>query len=221
MRIEVALDGAQRPEFTFGTIGISATQDEAITGGLGEWYLGFGLPLFQAVRGTQATLAVADYEIFAGALGLRGSAAHSWVDGSDAMNRRILEALLPSVSKRADFITLDLKMMVPANGRPKSECRVNGSASVDIASTLLTLNWPRTPEGYIFKQAYILKKRIPSKTTDQTPPSGTENVGYAAVSDVSGEVRTSRSCGCTAFGSWVRHNIEDSPPTTRAFGPCI
>ena len=161
MRIEVAVDGNLRPESTFGAIGISATQEEAIAAGLGEWYLGFALPFLQAVGGKESALSIADYDVFVGALSLRGSAAVGWVDGSGAMNRKILDVVGTAMSGQPDFATLDLKVMVPATGRPKSECRISGVVSAGIASRLVTLDWPRTADGYMFKQAFVLKRKKP------------------------------------------------------------
>jgi len=131
IRIEVVVDGVQRPEAGFGAIGVADTRREAIAVGLGEWYLGFALPLFQAVGEKKPSLVITDYEIFAGTLGLRGSTAQGWIDGSDAMNRKILDAVLPTVSRQADFVTLDLKVMVPPAGQPQSECRISSVVSTE------------------------------------------------------------------------------------------
>jgi Family of unknown function (DUF6348) len=171
MRIEIAIDGTRRPEFTFGAIGISATQEEAIAVGLGEWYLAFALPFFQAVEGKEPAFAFADYDVFAGALGLRGGAAVGWMDGSEAMNRKILNVVGTVISGKPDFVTLDLKVMVPAGGRPNSECRISGVISADIASRLVALDWPRTAEGYMFKQAFVLKRKKPNQSLQPTAPS--------------------------------------------------
>src|SRR5947209_185783 len=103
--IKVSVDGVQRPEANFGVIGVADTPQEATAAGLGEWYLGFALPLFQAVGEKKPSLVITDYDIFAGTLGLRGSMAQGWVDGSDAMNRKILEAVLPAAaSQQADLV---------------------------------------------------------------------------------------------------------------------
>jgi len=162
MHIEVFVDGIQRPEAVFGAIGIATTPEEAIAAGLGEWYLAPGVPLFEAIGDKKPAFVIADYDVFAGALGLRGSAAVGWVDGSDAMNRKILDAALPALSQPGDLLVLDLKVMVPATGQPQSECRLSGVVSSDAASNLIALNWPRAREGYIFKQAYLLKKKKPA-----------------------------------------------------------
>jgi hypothetical protein len=164
MRIGVVVDGVQRPEATFGAIGIADTPQEAIALALGEWYLGFALPLFQAVGEKNPSLVITDYDIFAGTLGLRGTAAQGWVDGSDAMNRKVLDVVMPAVS-RQDFVALDLKVMVPPAGQPQSECRINSVVSPEIASRLIALDWPRTADGYMFKQAFVLKKKKPNKIT--------------------------------------------------------
>lgn len=161
MRIEVAVDGVRQSEATFGAIGIAATQEDAVAVGLGEWYLGFGLPFLQAIRGGQSAMILDDYEVFAGALGLRGGAALGWVDGTDAMNRKILAALLPAIAQGGDFVTLELKVMVRSTGRPDSESRVNGLVSPDIAARLIALDWPQAADSYMFKQAFVLKKRKP------------------------------------------------------------
>jgi hypothetical protein len=161
MRIEVVVDGSQRPEATFGAIGIADTRQEAIAIGLGEWYLGFALPLFQAVGEKKPSLVIGGYDIFAGTLGLRGGTAQGWVDSSDAMNRKVLDAVLPTVSPR-DVITLDLKVVVPPAGRPQGECRINGVVSTEIASRLIVLDWPRSGDVYIFKQAFVITRRKPN-----------------------------------------------------------
>ena len=68
MRIEMSVDGAPRPEAAFGAIGIADSNKEAIAVGLGEWYLGFALPFFQALAERKPSLDVGDYEVFAGVL---------------------------------------------------------------------------------------------------------------------------------------------------------
>jgi hypothetical protein len=158
MRIEVVIDGVQRPEANFGAIGIADTKQEAVIAGLGEWYLSFARPLFEAVGEKNPTFVTTDFEIFAGALGLRGATAHGWVDGSEVMNRKILDTVAPTMPRK-DFVTLDLKVMVPSTGQPRSECRIDGIVSSETASHLVALDWPRTAEGYMFKQAFVVKRK--------------------------------------------------------------
>src|SRR6266511_2121450 len=81
------------------------------------------------------------------------------------MNRKILDAVFPAVSRQADLVVLDLKVMVPPTGQPQSECRVSGAVSPEIASRLVVLDWPRAADGYMFKQAFVMKKKKPNKIT--------------------------------------------------------
>jgi len=177
MRIEVSVDGSRRPEATFGAIGISSTQDEAVAVGFGEWYLSFGLPFFQTLQEKESALVIADYDVFSGALGLRGGAALSWVDGSDAMNRKILDALTQMIPRKSDFVLFDLKVMVPPAGQPKSECRMNGVISAEVTSRFVALDWPRATDSYMVKQVFILKRKKPNQallpTTTAVTPAAT------------------------------------------------
>jgi hypothetical protein len=162
MRFEFVVDSAPRPEAVFGAIGIADTRQEAIAVGLGEWYLGFALPFFQALGEKKPSLVIADYDVFAGVLGLRGGNAQGWVDGSEAMNRKILEVVLSTLPRQGDVVTFDLKVMVPPAGQPQSECRISGAVSTETASRLIALDWPRTADGYIFKQAFVLRRKKPN-----------------------------------------------------------
>lgn len=158
MRIEISVDGVRQPKATYGAIGIAATKHEAIPIGLGEWYLGFGRPYFEMLKGASSSIEFLGYKVYPGAMGLRGGVALGWVDSSDAMNRKVLNATIPAVGKTEDIVVLDLKVMVPASGYPHGECRVDGTVSRRLADKLAALDWPRSEEGYMFKQAYVLRK---------------------------------------------------------------
>lgn len=158
MRIEVSVDQKPRPEATYGAIGIGDSQSDAIATGLGEWYMGFGLPLFQALGKTAPSLTLQGYDVFLGALGIRGGPSPDGFDGGEAMQRKILAAVLPLVPKNAEFITLDLKISVSATSAHMGEARLNGVVSNQLLAALVKLDWPRASESYIFKQAFILKQ---------------------------------------------------------------
>ncbi len=122
--------------------------------------MGFGVPLFKALAEITSSTALADYWIYAGYLGIRGESPKGWVDGSDAMNQKIM-GVLSQFLPNDDFIVLDLKITVPPKGEPQSECRVNGQVSNKVTQELLKLDWPRNSAAYMFKQAFVLKRKPP------------------------------------------------------------
>lgn len=159
IRIDVAIDGAPKAEASFGTIGIAASQEEAVSVGLGEWYLSFAVPFFHATGKYPPSFSIADYDVFAGAMGLRGGTVLGWVDGTKEMGKKILEALLPKIHGHPGMVVLDLKIVVPATGELTSECRIDGEVSREVTSSLLALDWPRAADSYMFKLVLVLKRR--------------------------------------------------------------
>lgn len=158
MRLELAVDGNAQPGATFGAIGIAAEKEEAIAVGLGEWYMGFGLPYFQALANKAATDSFGEYDVYPGAMGLRGGSPAGWMNDNAAMHQKLLAVAVPLLSGDRDMVVLDLKVAVPPKGPANSECRVDAQVSGQLSRALSALDWPAGSDVYIFKQVYVLKK---------------------------------------------------------------
>jgi hypothetical protein len=161
MRVELSLDGSARPNATFGAIGIGNDKAEAIAVGLGEWYLGFGRPYFEALANRPPSDTIDGYDVFPGAMGLRGGSPAEWMNGSVEMHRKVITAALPFISTKGESLVLDLKAAVSAKGAVAPECRINGVVSAKLGAAMAALHWPASADGYIFKQAYVLKRHAP------------------------------------------------------------
>jgi len=158
VRFEVIVDGRDRPDFSLGTVGLGPDKAEARDAAITEWYWGFGISIFRAFSGLDPALVVRDYAVHPGYMGVRGDRPAGWMDGSEAMNRKLLEHIFP-VLATLDVIALDLKLTVPPAGALDGECRVNGRVSVGLTDRLKQLDWPRGNSPYMFKQAYVLVKK--------------------------------------------------------------
>lgn len=162
MRLEVSDDGRAQPGATFGAIGIADDREQAIAIGLGEWYMGFGRPYFEALANKRPTMAIGDFDVFPGAMGLRGGALAGWMNDSDAMHQKLLAVALPLVQAKGELLVLDLKVSVSTKGAADAGCRVDAAVVPKLSTALAALDWPASTEGYIFKQAYVLKRRATS-----------------------------------------------------------
>ena len=165
MRVEVAIDGVQRPEATYGTVGTADSREESINDSLHQWFFGFAVPFFECIGERKPIANIGGYNIFAGPLALRGGKPVGWMDSSNAMSQNIINAILPVLSAQSDLVVLALMIAVPPVEKPNGECRINGVVSGDLAQRLLSLDWPRLSEDYLYKQVFVLKKSEPKEPT--------------------------------------------------------
>lgn len=161
VRLELAVDGNAWPSATVGTIGIAEERERAVVVGLGEWYMAFGVPFFRALGNKPPTDTIDAYDVFAGTMGLRGGSPATWMDGSVAMNRKLIAVALPLIRPKTDFCVVELKVSVPEKGSAQSECRVDGLVSAKLIGAIVALDWPKVPGGYLFKQTYVLRRHQP------------------------------------------------------------
>jgi hypothetical protein len=162
MRIEISIDGVRRVEAASGAIGIASNKEAAIAVGLDEWYLGFGQTFFQAMAEKEPSMVLDSHEVFVGVPGIRNlrtTGPLNSIERSDERDRKILNALLPALSRKANMAFLVLNVVVPPSGKPLSECRVGTVVSTAMNSRLEALDWPRTADGYIFRQTFVLRKK--------------------------------------------------------------
>jgi predicted NAD-dependent protein-ADP-ribosyltransferase YbiA (DUF1768 family) len=159
LHVEVRLDGRALPEAAVAATAVGESAADAASVALGEWHVGFGLPLFRALKGSQsADFTLGSFSGYAGLLGLSGDApGQSWIDGSAAMHARILKVLEVTLPT-SDLAFLDLKISIRPDEPPTIQCGVNGEFSPEAASALAKLDWPRLGDGYIVRQCYVLTR---------------------------------------------------------------
>jgi hypothetical protein len=156
-RFDVTLDGRKEEQFTFGSIGVGDSAQEARQTAAQEWYFGFGAAMFHALAGSPTSLTFDGFSIYPGLMGVRGQAPQGWVNGTDEMHLRILASLAAILPKPGPAThSLDLKLSVPPNGILEGECKFDGKTNDPVFLALKTLPWPVLPTAYLFKQAYVL-----------------------------------------------------------------
>ena len=131
----------------------------------------FRSPLIKAISNKETLLEIHENYVYPGLMGLRGDAPGGWVDGSDNMHRKVLSSLKDEISRSQSWGAIDIKLMVVPDTAITGECRVNGAISTKVCETLSKLNWPRE-KGYLFKQTYILRGKLPNKKLKATLKNG-------------------------------------------------
>ena len=159
-RFEISIDGVKNENLTVGSIGIGNSAQDAADTSVQEWYMTVGSAILQTVSSSPSKLTVSNFTVRAGLMGIRGDPPKGWVDGSDDMHRKILAVIDASnpIENTSEVHVLDLKVVVAPNGTIHGECRNDGKTSEVLLSTLKKLSWPSTSTGYMFKQAYVLRK---------------------------------------------------------------
>ena len=161
--IDVMVDGDRQPEFSYGSIGIGESKEEARQTAIEEWLEAFGRPFVSATLGSEKGIELNDFTVFAGSTGFRGEYPGDWLNGSVDMHKRLLSRIIPLLRLSDTFSytglstqTLDLKININERGEFSGECRVNGEVSLDIFTTLADQAWPSTDSSYLLKQYYII-----------------------------------------------------------------
>lgn len=158
-RYETRLIDAGETLFTVGSVGIGSDKNDAEETSIDEWIGLFGTA-FAEMLAKSNDLKIGGFDIYAGAMGIRGEKpAESWIDGSSAMNKKIIGALLPLIKKSNREITsLNLMLTVNQAGEIEGECRINNEVSAGLLAELKKLDWTKSQTLYMFKQFYLLRK---------------------------------------------------------------
>ena len=144
-RFEVAISDEQRPELTFGSIGIGDSADDATKTAVVEWYMAAGKALFAAIGDDPAGATFPGFSIYPGLMGIRGERPEGWLDGTPEMNRRIFDALKDQIPAGKKLNAIDLKIVVNSAGAVDGQCIVNGKESEAALKELQKLKSGRRP----------------------------------------------------------------------------
>lgn len=145
--------------FTVGSIGIGSDKNDAEETSVDEWIALFGTAFSELLTKAEGNT-IGDFKVYSGLMGIRGEKpSQSWIDGSPAMNKKIISVLLPMIKKsNKEINALNLMLSVSPNGEITGECRLNNEVSQEILTELKKLKWGKSQTGYLFKQFYLLKK---------------------------------------------------------------
>ena len=133
-RFETKLTENEVNNFTVGYIGIGDNKQDAINTSIQEWLNLFGTALEGMILNSESVLKFDNFKVFAGNTGIRGNPPiHSWNNGSEEMNRKIIAQLLPLIKKiNKDINFINLMLTVNEKGEIDGECRINNEVSQEI-----------------------------------------------------------------------------------------
>lgn len=157
-RVEVSVDGVAVPALTFGSIGMGKSREEADKMAILEWYMAAGKAVIEAVGRQKAEIEMGGFSVYPGHTGIRGTPPEGWLQGEAGMHPKILKELLPHLPKDASTVAIDLKMTMQPGSALDGQCLINGQSSEVAVEAMKRLDWPRSGDAYMFKQAYVLVK---------------------------------------------------------------
>jgi hypothetical protein len=163
VRFDVLIDRRISPEYTYKSVGIGSTENEAKAGAVREWLAAFGVPFCRATLKTGDGHQIGDLFAYSGLLGIRGERPDSWIDSPMAENgpAMILSSLLrvQKVRQLTPPFTLDLRIVIsPYGGIESGECRLNGRVESALLAALENLPWPTGQAPYMVKQYFVIEE---------------------------------------------------------------
>lgn len=161
LRFDVAINGVDYPEFTYGSVGVGDSKEEARQIAIEEWLAAFGIPFVSAMLESDTGIEFNTFTAYAGPMGIRGEHPGGWLDATDEMHTRLLLPLIPILESDPTWnqATLDLKLVVGDAGELDGECRLNAQLSSNILSVLNEMSWPLSESPYMFKQYYVIIRK--------------------------------------------------------------
>lgn len=140
------------------TVGIGPTRREADESAADDWVSSIGYPLIMALTESPPLRDAGPYRVYAGLPGSHTTVPPEWMDGSDPLHARLLEALTPFLAAEASgtWTTASI-FFARLPGEPGSlDCVINGRRSEPCSDGLTAFQWPSTPPRYMLKQSYVL-----------------------------------------------------------------
>ncbi|REJ89725.1 MAG: hypothetical protein DWQ35_17710 [Planctomycetota bacterium] len=164
----VHLDGDEGDRFRVGTIGVGATQSQALAAAVEEWHLLAAAPLLAALgaaapsrRRTAETSQLAGWDLFPGRAGVRGPVPAGLQPGGPFWNQLLL-ALRSEVSNWSaadDFALRSIFVMGSGGAEASAQAAVDGFVNEPLSDAISQLPWPATGEPYFYKQLFVLRCR--------------------------------------------------------------
>lgn len=159
-KYETSLIDKKETVITLGSIGIGENKKDAAATSIDEWVALFGTSLSQMLAKSETGIVNGDFIIYPGLMGIRGEKpAQTWTDGSQEMNKKIINTLLPTIKKTNKEITTINLMIIVDKTSVEGECRINNDVSEEVLTEIKKLDWKTSQTGYMFKQFYLIKKK--------------------------------------------------------------
>lgn len=156
VRIDLAVDGLAKPEFTVGGIGLGDDETDAILRAIVEWARlhGSAVVCCLADVGGQTDLLGAA-TVYLGRTGFRGSTPPAWNTDSKQVHKAILTAIEPFVLGDPRSLTaIDVIASVHETGSD-TVVRIDGEPSQPAARAVDELSFPAGM--YLLKQFYLVR----------------------------------------------------------------
>jgi len=160
LRVDVLVGGVLQP-FTFGTVGVGSSQDDAIATAVFDWSQYVGLALIGALGVTSgdSPQSIGPFYVYRGLTGIKGAGA-VWSAEKDLQLLHRLEPLIQGLDRSSgEFHSISLMLAVRPNGTLEGECRVDGVISPAALTAIQSFPWGQNGAEYMFKQFYAIRRR--------------------------------------------------------------
>lgn len=128
VRFDMRINGRDEPKFSFGTVGVGESEEDAQHVAVQQWQAYFGTAFVAAMVAVERGLDVNGYRVYPGALGIRGPSADKVAETLHDMDGKLFSALAPLLGPRdheAFPMTLNMMITRHGDGNVEGECRLN------------------------------------------------------------------------------------------------
>ncbi len=164
--IQIHLDGDSGDRFRMGTLGVGDGEQAALRAAVAEWHLLAAAPLLAAlgaaveVRKLRLPQTLAGWSCFPGRMGVRGKMPAE-LDPTAPFFRGLLAVLREVVGSWEHPARMQLRSIcILASGTVEGkqvQAAVDGLLDEDLTARLLELDWPQSPDAYLYKQLFVLR----------------------------------------------------------------
>lgn len=162
MAVGAVINGVSRP-LTVGSVGIGLTREEAVETAVFEWVQlvgtallsALGVPMYKMKR-----LSAGAFFAYPGRPGVRGVEPGGW---PPEHLRQLLDRLIAVIDRLGaasdEFRVISIAVAIEKGSVQRGECTVDGRPSQEALAAMKAIEWPRTDDGYMFKQVFVLRPR--------------------------------------------------------------
>ncbi|MDZ4820037.1 MAG: DUF6348 family protein [Planctomycetota bacterium] len=165
VEFQMHVDGDDGSKFHVGTLGHGKTEELAVKSALEEWHLLTLAPVLAALGAPAGslkregpTVRWQDWTVFAGRAGLRGTLPPGLASGGTFFRLLMNEirSYIANWPTPAEFTLRSIFLMYSAAGEtPELQAAVDGYLDEALTERLTKLEWPQSPEPYLYKQMFI------------------------------------------------------------------
>ena len=171
LEIQIHVDGDNGDRFRVGTLGVGDDAASALRDAIAEWHLLAVAPLLAALgaavencRASAQPQQLAEWDLFAGRIGIRGKVPPELRAGSD-FYRALLERLRQVVAGWNQASRFELRslyvMATCSTNACEVQAAVDGILDEKLIELLAGLPWPSSGETYLYKQLFVLRNQPP------------------------------------------------------------